>query len=428
MTLATSVSVHPLSPTIGAEIAGVDIAQPLTPDVVGAIRDALNTHHVVFFRDQSLTAEQQAAFARQFGIVTEAHPVLPSIDESPEVLAIDGKVDRASWWHTDVTFLETPAMGSILYMLESPEVGGDTMWASLQDAYDGLAPPVRAMCDQLIAIHHDPWFAADVAERGGYEWDGTWRDKLLPALHPVVRTHPETGRNGLFVNRQFTRTLFGLSDNESNAILEMLYHHCVKPEYTCRFRWRAGSVAFWDNRATLHYALDDYGTAARYAHRVTLRGDKPFGPAMPLPARADGPCPPGWGPTSASPRRRSSGPTSTTASWSWPWWPARPCERAHRIAAGQAFGFAVLVAVSAAAAAVLFEFSSAVVGLLGLVPLAIGLHGLVGLARGHRGRCGGGERGARDNAPAAPLALEARAARRGSESDGGRARHHRLGR
>jgi alpha-ketoglutarate-dependent taurine dioxygenase len=283
VTLATSLRVHPISPTIGAEISGVDISAPLAPEVVAAIRDAWTTHHVIFFRDQSLTADQQADFARQFGTVTEAHPVLPSIEESPEVLAIDGRVDRASWWHTDVTFLQTPAMGSILYMLEAPEVGGDTMWASLQDAYDGLAGPVREMCDKLIAIHHDPWFAADVAERGGYEWDGMWQEKLLPSLHPVVRTHPENGRNGLFVNRQFTRQLFGMSDNESNALLEMLYHHCIKPEYTCRFRWRAGSVAFWDNRATLHYALDDYGDAGRYAHRVTLRGDKPYGPAMPLP-------------------------------------------------------------------------------------------------------------------------------------------------
>ncbi len=238
VTLATSIGVHPISPTIGAEISGVDLSVPLAPEVVAAIRDAWTTHHVIFFRDQSLTAEQQADFARQFGTVTEAHPVLPSIDESPEVLAIDGRVDRASWWHTDVTFLQTPAMGSILYMLEAPEVGGDTMWASLQDAYDGLAEPVRRMCDTLIAIHHDPWFAADVAERGGYEWDGVWQEKLLPALHPVVRTHPENGRNGLFVNRQFTRQLLGLSDNESNAILEMLYHHCIKPEYTCRFRWQ----------------------------------------------------------------------------------------------------------------------------------------------------------------------------------------------
>ena len=246
---------HPLSPSIGAEIWDIDLSKPLAPPVVAAVREALNTHHVIFFRDQSLTPDQQADFARQFGVVTEAHPVLPSIKESTEVLAIDGKVDRASWWHTDVTFTQTPAMGSILYMIEAPEVGGDTMWASLQDAYDGLAPGVRTLCDGLIAIHHDPWFAADVDARGGYEWNGVWYEKLLPAIHPVVRTHPETGRNGLFVNGQFTQSILGLSKNESNAILEMLYRHCVQPEFTCRFRWRAGSVAFWDNRATMHYAL-----------------------------------------------------------------------------------------------------------------------------------------------------------------------------
>jgi len=286
VSIATGLSVHPLSPTIGAEIWDIDLSKPLAPPVVAAVREALNTHHVIFFRDQSLTPDQQADFARQFGVVTEAHPVLPSIKESTEVLAIDGKVDRASWWHTDVTFTQTPAMGSILYMIEAPEVGGDTMWASLQDAYDGLAPGVRTLCDGLIAIHHDPWFAADVDERGGYEWNGVWYEKLLPAIHPVVRTHPETGRNGLFVNGQFTQSILGLSKNESNAILEMLYRHCVRPEFTCRFRWRAGSVAFWDNRATMHYALDDYGDTPRFAHRVTLRGDQPFGPAMP--ARTDG--------------------------------------------------------------------------------------------------------------------------------------------
>jgi taurine dioxygenase len=199
------------------------------------------------------------------------------------VLAIDGSVDRASWWHTDITFLQQPAFGSILYMVTAPEVGGDTMWASLQDAYDRLAEPVRAMCDTLIAIHFDPWFAADVDAQGGYEWQGEWREKLLPSLHPVVRTHPENGRNGLFVNGQFTQAILGLSKNESNSILEMLYRHCVQPEYTCRFRWKAGSVAFWDNRATMHYALDDYGDAPRFAHRVTLRGDRPYGPAAPAP-------------------------------------------------------------------------------------------------------------------------------------------------
>ncbi len=281
MVIGTELEVRLLSPIIGAEIHGVDLSRPLGEERVSAVREVLNRHHVIFFRDQELSTAQQADFARQFGTVTEGHPVIPAISDNPEVLAIDSREDRASWWHTDVTFLETPAFGSILYMLEAPEVGGDTMWASLQDAYDGLADPVRQMCDKLIAVHFDPWFAAEVDGAGGYQWNGEWHDKLLPAVHPVVRTHPETGRHGLFVNSHFTQTLLGLSKNESESILHMLYQHCVKPEYTCRFHWRNGSVAFWDNRATLHYAIDDYGQAPRLAHRVTLRGDRPFGPAMP---------------------------------------------------------------------------------------------------------------------------------------------------
>jgi len=281
MTVRHDLDIRPLSPLIGAEIHGVDITRPLDDQTVAAIRAALNTHHVVFFRDQDLDDDSQAAFARQFGELTEGHPVIPSIDGHPEVLAIDGSVDRASWWHTDVTFLQEPPLGTVLSMLTCPEVGGDTSWASLQDAYDRLAPAVRTLCDELIAIHFDPWFAADVDGRGGYEWNGVHHDKLRPALHPVVRTHPENSRKGLFVNSQFTQSIFGLSPNESSAILEMLYRHCQQPELTCRFRWAPGSVAFWDNRATLHYALDDYGDALRVAHRVTIRGDVPYGPAVP---------------------------------------------------------------------------------------------------------------------------------------------------
>jgi alpha-ketoglutarate-dependent taurine dioxygenase len=279
--IATRLDVRPLSPLIGAELHGLDLAQPLGDEVVAAVRAALNEHHVIFFRDQQLSPGEQADFARQFGVVTEGHPVIPALSENAEVLAIDSREDRASWWHTDVTFLDTPPFGSILYMLEAPGVGGDTMWASLQDAYDGLAEPVRQLCDQLVAIHFDPWFAATVDERGGYDWNGERHERLLPALHPVVRTHPENGRNGLFVNQQFTQTILGLSKNESTAILDMLYRHCQQPEFTCRFRWEPGSVAFWDNRATLHYALDDYGQTPRFAHRVTLRGDRPYGPAQP---------------------------------------------------------------------------------------------------------------------------------------------------
>jgi alpha-ketoglutarate-dependent taurine dioxygenase len=280
--VGTKLQIKTLAPNIGAEVIGLDLSEPLGDEVVADVRAALGRHLVLFFRDQDLSPERQAAFARQFGEVTPAHPVIPSLEGHPEVLPIDGREDRASWWHTDVTYLNTPPLGSILHMRECPEVGGDTMWVSLQAAYDGLAEPVRAMCERLIAWHHDPWFAADVDARGGYEWDGQWNEKLYPASHPVVRTHPETGRNGLFVNSQFTRHIEGLSKVESDAVLDMLYRHCQRPEFSCRFHWTPGAVAFWDNRATLHYALDDYGDELRIAHRVTLRGDRPYGPARPV--------------------------------------------------------------------------------------------------------------------------------------------------
>jgi taurine dioxygenase len=282
MAVGMRLDIKPISPVIGAEISGLDLSVPLEPGVVAMVRAALSTHLVIFFRDQELTPEQQADFGRQFGELTTAHPVIASLEGHPEVLPIDGREDRASWWHTDVTFLSTPPLGSILYMREVPDAGGDTSWINMQAAYDDLSEKMRGFCDTLIAWHHDPFFAADVEAQGGYEWDGRHHDHLLPTSHPVVREHPETGRLGLFVNPQFTRFLEGLTQLESETLLEMLFRHCTrKPEYSCRFHWRPGSVAFWDNRATMHYALDDYGDEIRVAHRVTLRGPKPYGPARP---------------------------------------------------------------------------------------------------------------------------------------------------
>jgi taurine dioxygenase len=279
--VGTELEIRPLAPNIGAEVVGLDLSEPLGEETVARVRAALCRHLVLFFMEQDLSPDQQTAFARQFGEVTPAHPVIASLEGHPEVLPVDGRVDRASWWHTDVTFLNTPPMGSILHMREAPPVGGDTMWVSLQAAYDALSGPVRAMCDGLIAWHHDPWFAADVEAQGGYEWDGRRHEHLYPAAHPVVRAHPETERRGLFVNPHFTRHLEGMSEVESDGILNMLYQHCQRPEFSCRFRWQVGAVAFWDNRATWHYALDDYGDGIRVAHRVTLRGDRPYGPARP---------------------------------------------------------------------------------------------------------------------------------------------------
>jgi taurine dioxygenase len=291
MGVRTTLDIVAVAPALGADVSGVDLSVPLDDDTVRTLRTALCRHLVLFFHDQDLAPEEQAAFARQFGEVTPAHPVLPSIPEHPQVLSIDGRVDRASWWHTDVTFLATPPLGSILHMREAPEVGGDTMWISMQAAYNGLAPALRDVCDRLVAWHHDPWFAADVDAQGGYEWDGGHHDKLYPTSHPVVRTHPETGRNGLFVNPQFTSFVEGFSKLESESFLDLLYRHCVKPEFSCRHRWSVGDVAFWDNRATMHYALDDYGDATRVGHRVTLRGDVPYGPARPPAPASASPAP-----------------------------------------------------------------------------------------------------------------------------------------
>ena len=271
--------IRPITPVIGAEIHGLDLSRPLGSEVVAAVRHALVRHLVLFFPGQNLSPDQHSAFGRQFGELTEAHPIMPALDQDhPEVLPIDSRTNKSAFWHSDVTFMDTPPMGSILHAVLLPEVGGDTLWVNLQAAYEGLAEPVRDLCDRLIGIHWDPSFAAEIEAAGGCVWDGKQIKRLRPVVHPVVRIHPESGRKGLFVNENFTKWIFGLSRIESDSLLDMLYRHCTQvPEFGLRHRWQPGDVAFWDNRATLHYATDDYGDALRIVHRVTLRGDRPFG-------------------------------------------------------------------------------------------------------------------------------------------------------
>lgn len=274
------IDIRPVTPVIGAEIHGVDLSVPLSPDQVSAVRQALTHHLVLFFPGQRLSPQQHADFARQFGEVTEAHPIMPALDpEHPQVLPIDSRHNKSAFWHTDVTFMNTPPMGSILHALELPEAGGDTLWVNLQAAYDALPETLRDLCDRLVAIHWDPFFAADIEAAGGCMWDGKHIAKLRPVLHPVVRVHPETGRKGLFVNENFTSSILGFTRIQSEGLLKLLYRHCTEvPEFSMRHRWQPGDVAFWDNRATLHYATDDYGDVLRVVHRVTLRGDRPRGP------------------------------------------------------------------------------------------------------------------------------------------------------
>jgi taurine dioxygenase len=224
---------------------------------------------------------------RRIGDLTAAHPVVGGVDAAhPEVYSIDSADPEFSFsdvWHTDVTFMERPPLGSILRAVELPSYGGDTSWVDSQLAYESLSAPVRDLVDRLTAVHDGSreW-GHYLKRRGGRgnTWDGEQVTELVPVEHPVVRVHPETGRKGLFVNPGFTSYVVGVSEAESRAILDLLYAHLTKPEHTIRHRWQAGDVGLWDNRSTSHYANRDY-TEKRVMHRITLVGDRPFGPATP---------------------------------------------------------------------------------------------------------------------------------------------------
>jgi len=292
MTVTTALEVRPLAGYIGAEIHGVDLAQPLAPEVVAEIRATLLQWKVVFFRDQDLTQDQHVAFGRQFGEVTPAHPTLPAMfPERPEILLLDnemiakgegggakkGGVTVDSRWHTDVTFVPNPPMGSILRGVIVPEYGGDTQWTNLVAAYNDLSPEIQRLCDELHAVHQNflPLTRGELPS--GLKKQFQSQD--LRAVHPVVRVHPETGEKAIFVNPNFTDHIVELSRKEGNHILELLYEQLATPSYTCRFRWQPGSIAFWDNRATCHIVPTDVPPGARRSmQRITIAGDVPVGP------------------------------------------------------------------------------------------------------------------------------------------------------
>jgi alpha-ketoglutarate-dependent taurine dioxygenase len=296
-TTATPVQldIAPLSGTIGAEIRNVDLHHNLAPETVAAIRQALLDYKVIFLPGQHLSPGEHKEFAAYFGEITNAHPVIPGIGEHREVFEIDytqarqvvdsqkSKIglsndysDRDKW-HTDVTFVETPPLGSVLNAIVIPPAGGDTLWADTNAAYEGLSQPIRDLVDGLTAIHdgnHAFGKLLDLIGEG--EWEGEKFTKLVPVEHPVVRTHPETGRRSLFVNPGFTIRIKGLTTKESDTLLQFLYAHMATPEFVVRYRWEEGDLGFWDNRTTMHYAISDYGEAHRVIQRVTIKGDRPF--------------------------------------------------------------------------------------------------------------------------------------------------------
>jgi len=270
------IQINPVTPCIGAEVENFKISSAMDQAQFGCIHEALMKHQVLFFRDQEMTLDQQKNFARQFGDL-HIHPGIPGPEGHPEVIAIhtDKNSTRIAGedWHSDVSCDVEPPMGSVLHMHIVPDTGGDTLFSSMYAAYDALSEPMQKMLGGLTALH-----SGEMAYRGRYEHRGvddagvSYPDNN----HPVVRTHPVTKRKCLFVNRIFTARINGVSEAESDALLQFLFKHMEKPEFQVRFRWRPGSVAFWDNRAVQHYAIWDYFPETRSGFRVTIAGDKPY--------------------------------------------------------------------------------------------------------------------------------------------------------
>ncbi len=269
------ITLQPLSPTVGAEIDGVSLAEPIDEEAFGEVHRALLEYKVIFFRDQDITPEQHIAFARRFGDL-ETHPFVPYREGYPEVMVLK-KSDRIGGyenvWHSDVTWRLEPSLGSVLLAREVPPVGGDTLFCDMYAAYDGLDDALRESLDGLRAVHD---FTRTFGRMMSAEELEKRQQEFPPAEHPVVRTHPETGRKGLYVNAAFTSHIVGMDGAQSERLLNRLYRQATVPEYQCRFRWRPQSIAFWDNRAVQHYAASDYWPRRRVMERETNVGDQPY--------------------------------------------------------------------------------------------------------------------------------------------------------
>ena len=272
-----SMQIIPLTPLIGAEIHAIDLTAELSDATINSIRRALSDHLIVVFRDQPMSVESLEAFGRRFG-PPHIHPSDPGIAGNPSILPVhtdaSSKTYAGSMWHSDVSCDEEPPMGSILHLHEVPEIGGDTLFASMYGAYDALSDTMKGCLQGLKAInaseHHFKGYF------GAYDKHPLRNDPYPEALHPVVRTHPDTGKKALFVNPTFTTHIAGMQPDESQAILSFLYQHLAQPRFQCRIKWQRNTIAMWDNRCTQHHAMWDYYPHTRSGHRYTIEGDRPF--------------------------------------------------------------------------------------------------------------------------------------------------------
>ena len=271
--------VIPVSGALGAVIEGIDLTQPVSDAAYREIREVLVEYEVIFFRNQDITPAQQKALADSFGPL-QTHPAYGTVEGFPEIAILESTPDKPTkieMWHSDMTFRPHPPMGTILRSRIIPEKGGDTLWASMTAAYEGLSAAMKQMLEGLVAVHDFAYgFKESLAEPGGRERLAQALADNPPVEHPVIRTHPESGKRVIFVNELFTTHIVGMHRAESDALLGFLYQHIKTPEYSCRFGWEPNCIAIWDNRSTQHKPINDYFPAHRKLERITIDGDKPY--------------------------------------------------------------------------------------------------------------------------------------------------------
>ena len=272
------IDVHPVSGSLGAEITGVDISLPLDAEVVSEIRNALLRNLIIFFQNQVLTPQQQLNFAEQFGIPME-YPQLKGLPECPlvtEVIKLEHETfNFGGVWHSDTTYLQQPPMASMLYAIEIPPYGGDTLFSNQYMAYETLSDGLKKTLSELVAVNTSSKAEVSMTREERMREAGMELN-ILSASHPAVRTHPETGSKALYVNKAHTTHFKDWTERESKSLLEFLFHHQVRTEFTCRFSWEKNSLAFWDNRCVQHNPVNDYQGFRRIMHRVTIAGGKPY--------------------------------------------------------------------------------------------------------------------------------------------------------
>lgn len=268
-------SARTVGATIGAEITGIDLSRDLSDEAVVELRQALLDYKVLFFRDQAIDAAQHVAFARRFGEL-EVHPFIPANPDHPELVRFEKSADVGGYengWHSDVSWRATPSLGAVLRAVHVPPSGGDTLFADMAAIYDGLPDDLRAVADEAVAVHD---FSRSFG-RGLSPEDLAKMQQAYPAVeHPVIRTHPETGRRLVYVNRFFVSGIKGMTEDESREFVDRLCRYTDVPEYQCRFQWQPNSIAFWDNRAVQHYANSDYWPDVRVMERASIIGDRPY--------------------------------------------------------------------------------------------------------------------------------------------------------